>query len=485
MTIRVGFGNGGAPTQWYLPGTNTAALPAGPPGGTPPTADALTEGPEEPGEGVVPLFGGLVEAWRFGDFAYFDVTGGWNSVKNAYVEASAPASLWFNGFVHVDVRISGEGDSSVVLIGAKRGHIVTGSGDDTILIAHLSNEGSWNNEFRIASGAGNDVVLVSTFDAEAEALWDPTYASFAGGARGVWNGTGDTTTVRASLGSGNDVFAGAASRATMIVDGGSGDDWLRGGMGTAIFTGGEGADTFVFGEGGGPGTITDFSGYAEGRAVVVGFEPPDGVANPPRSVLLNDGYFGLFWDNMGSLDPSRFDVRSGYDVGVISGSRVGFNSGAQPATVGAARLDLSSGWFTSAWNDGLLVTVEGLIDGEVVARTSFVTTTASALRVEFGAEFRSLDAVRFSTSGGTPSPIYPGGSGQHVAIDDLSLVIHDATRDNDRLSLLGLTLAEIEEVLAAAVQDGADTVLSYGAGGTLRLSGVAKESLGLGDFIVA
>jgi hypothetical protein len=33
--LQVRFGNGGAATQWYLPGTDTTALPAGPANGMP------------------------------------------------------------------------------------------------------------------------------------------------------------------------------------------------------------------------------------------------------------------------------------------------------------------------------------------------------------------------------------------------------------------------------------------------------------------
>ncbi|WP_291295869.1 VCBS repeat-containing protein [Elioraea sp.] len=237
MALRISFGQGGAPTQWYLPGTDTTLLPPGPPGGQPPVADALTDGPYAPGWDDTPLFGGLVEADTVGGTAHsFDVVGGWNSVKNAFAQSDEAEELRFDGFVQVDIAV-GSGDpggaSIITVIGAKRGNIVTGAGDDIIRVEVLSNEGTWNNEFRINAGAGDDVVTITGLDRDRElAGGDTTYASFVG-TGGTWNTSGGTTATFVDLGDGNDRFIGHGSDDT--VTGGAGDDLADGGGGTDVW----------------------------------------------------------------------------------------------------------------------------------------------------------------------------------------------------------------------------------------------------------
>lgn len=239
MALKVSFGQGGKPSQWYLPGTDTALLPPGPPGGQPPVADALTDGPNAPAWDDTLLFGGLVEADTIGGTAHsFDVVGGWNSVKNAFAQSDQAEELRFDGFVQVDIDVGrgdAEGASIVTVVGAKRGNIVTGEGDDVIRVEMLSNEASWNNEFRIATGGGDDVVELTGLDRDGElAGGDTTYASFANGAGGTWDVSGRMTRSFVDLGAGNDRFIGHGS-----------DDTVTGGEGNDLADGGEGEDVWV------------------------------------------------------------------------------------------------------------------------------------------------------------------------------------------------------------------------------------------------
>ena len=244
MSPRLGFGQGGRPTQWYLPGTDPESLPF--PNTDPPADDALTGKFYAPptynpqtGSGRGPLFNGLVEAINGrgdGIQHYFDVVGGWNSVKNAVARSDTSERMRFDGFVQVDIELGGElyGSRSIVeVIGAKRGNIVTGASSDQIIVEMLSNETVWNNEFRIATGDGDDTVTLRGLDRALKLLQgDATYARFAG-TIGVWDTSGDNTATFVDLGAGTDTFHGHGSADTVI--GGAGNDFAAGGGGLDTF----------------------------------------------------------------------------------------------------------------------------------------------------------------------------------------------------------------------------------------------------------
>ncbi|WP_144185486.1 FG-GAP repeat domain-containing protein [Elioraea rosea] len=278
MALKVSFGQGGKPTQWYLPGTTTALLPAGPPGGQAPVADALTDGPHAPGWDDTPLFGGLVEADTTGGTAHsFDVVGGWNSVKNAFAQSDQAEELRFDGFVQVDIDVGrgdAEGASIVTVVGAKRGNIVTGDGNDVIRVEMLSNEASWNNEFRIVTGGGDDVVELTGLDRDGElAGGDTTYAEFANGAGGRWDVSGGMTRSFVDLGAGNDRFIGHGSDDT--VTGGEGDDLADGGEGEDVWTVSGLRDGYGITRANGRYIVTDVDHTAngdDGRDDIGGFE---------------------------------------------------------------------------------------------------------------------------------------------------------------------------------------------------------------------
>jgi hypothetical protein len=86
-----------------------------------------------------------------------DMVGAWNSVKNVAVTSDEATNFALLGLVHVDAALGlGSDRGSVVeIVGAKRGNVATGRGDDRIDIQVAGNEASWSNAF-IASGAGDD-----------------------------------------------------------------------------------------------------------------------------------------------------------------------------------------------------------------------------------------------------------------------------------------------------------------------------------------
>lgn len=256
MTYTIGLGLLGNATQWVLPGIPTGPLPEPPPGAPLPVLDAITETLFAPPAPVL-AFGGLVQIIG-GPFAVVvDVLGAWNSVKNGTFTAAQAENVTMSGFVHADVVLGGGADSSVRLLGAKRGNVVTAEGDDVISIEVATNGAAWVNEFRVSAGAGDDLVTVGALDIAAAASIDATFASTANRA-GAFTGNDAGTLVVADLGAGDDRFVGLGLSRDRV-SGGSGSDILIGGQGDDILAGGSDDDIFIFAMGDGADRIADFT----------------------------------------------------------------------------------------------------------------------------------------------------------------------------------------------------------------------------------
>ncbi|MEO3475135.1 hypothetical protein AAFN86_24960 [Roseomonas sp. CAU 1739] len=257
MTQTLGLGLLGTATQWYLPGTDPALLPL-PAIGAPPLLHAITETnfSDPPPSGL--LFGGLVQASRSAAGLLVDVLGAWNSVKNAIILSDTADRVTLSGFVHTDVTLGDGDDSFVAVIGAKRGNIITGDGDDVVTIQVADNALGWVNTFRVTTGQGDDIVTVGALDIAARiAAGDATFAATANGA-GSFTGVDSGTLTIVDLGAGDDRFLGLGQSRDQIF-GGDGDDVIAAGRGDDILGGGAGADIFRFAAGDGADRVSDFT----------------------------------------------------------------------------------------------------------------------------------------------------------------------------------------------------------------------------------
>lgn len=179
----------------------------------------------------------------------------WNTLKNIAVIDSDAADLTIHNFVHADVELGGDGDSTVIISDAKRGNITTGSGDDSIDIAAYSNRSDADNLFQVVTGAGNDTVTLRDHRSYTTATistgdGDDQVTVLGNGTHRLYGGDGDDTLVG---GAGKDTLAGDAGNDTLLggagndsLLGGDGDDLLIGGPGADRLTGGSGRDTFAF-----------------------------------------------------------------------------------------------------------------------------------------------------------------------------------------------------------------------------------------------
>lgn len=171
----------------------------------------------------------------------FDVAGDWNSVKNFSATSDNVENLTIKDFVHVDVKLGGAaGDvSSIHIHNAKRGNVETGASNDTIWVSLLNNDKTWQGDFYVDSGAGNDTITFARGDTATAGDGVGSWITGANGSKAVTDGS--ATTVYINAGAGNDtVDLSAVKLKSSFVTGGTGKDLL-------IASGG--ADTFIFAQG--------------------------------------------------------------------------------------------------------------------------------------------------------------------------------------------------------------------------------------------
>lgn len=156
-----------------------------------------------------------------------------------------------------------------------------------------------------------------------------------------------------------------------------------------------------------------------------GIDTPGDNAGPS----VPDGYSGMDWTNFIALDPagSTVFIPSGANNGIVSGSSVALNGNANPATFSSLTQDfeLRKAFFTAAWNNGLVVTVQGWDDGALVATKTFVVNYAGPTKMKFGVNFASIDTVIIDSSGGTDANGSDNGAGEHFVVDDILVHFED------------------------------------------------------------
>ena len=138
-------------------------------------------------------------------------------------------------------------------------------------------------------------------------------------------------------------------------------------------------------------------------------------------VGLGAGYHGLDWSNFVTIDGPAYGA-SGYKNGVVSPSNVacacaGDGGQAIDTISSATAFSLNSGYFTSAWNNGATLLVNGFNNGALVDTTTAVLNTAGPSFLTFG--WSNVDRLEFSISGGSSAGL--GGSGNYFALDNLSV----------------------------------------------------------------
>jgi hypothetical protein len=140
---------------------------------------------------------------------------------------------------------------------------------------------------------------------------------------------------------------------------------------------------------------------------------------PPTSggLVVPNMYGGVMWNNFVYFDGFHYATASGYQVASVSPVNIAFNSGGSPAVISnVVPFNLNSAMLTAAWNDNLQVNAKGYLHGALLYNQTFTLSAVAPTLINFN--YRAVDQVVFTSSGGTPHPGY-GGSGTHFAIDNV------------------------------------------------------------------
>ncbi|MFB6418125.1 MULTISPECIES: hypothetical protein [Bradyrhizobium] len=152
--------------------------------------------------------------WLDATTARLSLDSAWNTIKNVYVSDFSGSKLILENWVDAWVSLDNTAGQEILVDGAKRGEISTGSGSDVVWIGADSNGADWTNYFKIDTGDGDDVITI------AAASRDYSGSAFSAAYNPDWTDT--------------DIHSGA------------GHDTITGSGGTDTADGGGGLDTFVF-----------------------------------------------------------------------------------------------------------------------------------------------------------------------------------------------------------------------------------------------
>lgn len=155
---------------------------------------------------------------------------------------------------------------------------------------------------------------------------------------------------------------------------------------------------------------------AHARAEVINF---DDLSDGGYGTAIPNGYHGLNWTNFYVMNTAANEALfgpSGYSDGTVSAPNVAFNGGGLEAIVSDNSFTFNSGYFTAAWNNGLTITVDGYLGGNLVDTTSFVVNTTGPTLETFN---WTVDTLDFTSSGGTNAGYH--GAGTQFALDNLTI----------------------------------------------------------------
>ncbi|WOJ97197.1 hypothetical protein R0137_01160 [Congregibacter brevis] len=132
------------------------------------------------------------------------------------------------------------------------------------------------------------------------------------------------------------------------------------------------------------------------RAITVGF---DDIDRSPIEKIAS-GYAGLAWDYLLAVD-NQFYKGPGYVNGLMSGSKVAYNSSGHPVSISALRADESfdfvGGYFSVAWHnaEGETLHIKAWRDTELVAEDKL--TLSHLTPVYFQADYLDITRLQLET----------------------------------------------------------------------------------------
>ena len=411
-----------------------------------------------------------------------------------------------------DLAIGGDGND-VFIAGTGVNEYRGNAGLDTVDFSELSESVNVNllTQSIAGSGEASDDTIAS-IDNLIGTVFNDTLVGNTGRNQ-LEGGEGDDLL---SGGGGNDfLFDGAGNDTVVGGDGldrffdGDGDDILLGGAGNDIFFAGDGANTY---NGNAGVDVIDYSGFTLG--VVVDLEAQTNSSDDTIIAVENlfgsaqgDIFIGTAVSNSllgrggddvldggggndvllgGSGDDIIFDGTgndlslggSGNDIFIAGTGADTYNGNAGVDVVDYSNLttgitiDLQTGQHTGEAENDILTSIEG-----VIGTTGNDTLTGSAIANRLGGD-QGDDTL--TGLGGADIFEFDGDSGGEDTITDFSI----ADGDVIELALLGGDVfTSIEDIEDDITQDGADTLIDFGNGNSLRLNNVDAATLSDDQFI--
>lgn len=164
-------------------------------------------------------------------------------------------------------------------------------------------------------------------------------------------------------------------------------------------------------------------------------------------------YEGFLWSNFFALDPDSSPATysgSGYSAGRVSEPNVAFNgvdptTGVNQATVrrnGGGNFVFNGGYFSGAWRNGLEVTLEGLMGGQVTVSKTITVGITNPLAAHWFDFDWNIDELRITSSGGSKASSDLDGDGTQFVLDNFTFnEQRTSVPEPGALALLGIGLA--------------------------------------------
>lgn len=160
-------------------------------------------------------------------------------------------------------------------------------------------------------------------------------------------------------------------------------------------------------------------GLFMGTSAMAGVATFDDVTTDDIGAIIPNGYNGLTWDNFGVLHSANWvNNPSGYANGTVSPDYVAFNHNGLAAGFSGDAFDFVGAYLTAAWQDGLLVEVEGLLGGNLVYSTEFTLDTTGSQWIGFN--WTNIDQVTFVSSGGVAAFSNRPNGGTQFVLDNVT-----------------------------------------------------------------
>jgi hypothetical protein len=144
-------------------------------------------------------------------------------------------------------------------------------------------------------------------------------------------------------------------------------------------------------------SLMGVAGFAS--ASVISFDDVPGAVSTGNNNAVPNGYGGLNWNNMYVLHENYYTIieNVGYANGAVSGQWVAYNGyGGMAVTSAGDDFDFIGAYFTAAWYDDNVVTINGFDDG--VLKFTIATALSTQTPLWVAANFTSIDRLEFTTS---------------------------------------------------------------------------------------